>query len=151
MAIRVDLIAEDLVALFERGPVDGYSYKMKGFFLDAMERDMVLPNMPMINVMQDPEDGELEFRSIPDGLYAFIPFSVAIITFSLTNTREAAKIRDVLLDEAIQLVRDNKRFSDQLETATPVGGLSWQSGTVEGQRGYVASVTFPVLAEVNLD
>lgn len=114
------------------------------FYIEAMERDMSFDNMPMFNIRLI--EGEVEVRSLPNGYYIVINFEIDVIAFDFTEYKNAANIRDDLLQIAMDSIRSQPQFSGTLNDSMIGPQLQFSAGAPEGAGGHVAAVTFQVTA-----
>lgn len=138
-------IQEALAALFTSTSVTG----LKSTSIEAMDRDMSLDSMPLINVRL--VEGSNQARSIPSGDYVTAKYEVDVVAYHFTEYREAARIRDVMLTLAIRVVSSNRQFHIDLNTSQAAAEIRFASFSPEGAVGHVALATFSVVVEAYVD
>jgi len=144
-------IQSALADLLKTGPSGGYTdgHHPKDVFIEAMDREAVFDNMPFINVRLP--EGTMEMRSIPNGYRLYLTFEIDIVCFHFTHFVNAAILRDTILGEAQLAVQQNARFYDGIDSSKIEPTIRFGAGTVEGAQGHVATATFSVIVEADID
>ena len=148
--INYTAIQDDLKTILEAGT---YTDVPKEIFIEGMEREMLLGNMPFINIRL--VSAVLEIRSLPNGYYGVVLFKIDVVSFNLKSFQEAAITRDRLLRETQLVIQSNRQFSAGVETSRVGPGVEFSVGIAEsgeGQfQGHVASATTDVIVEVFIE
>lgn len=129
-------IAEALAAVLG-GVTD---VKVAGYEID--ERDIRFDNMPLIDVRPSIADNEI--RAGQD-YFTDLAFQVDIYTFDLSSVKEAAKLRDTILQAAQNAVRANPSWHVALESSR-LGPVEFTSTKDEDVGQYIAQASFQVIA-----
>lgn len=144
MAINYTAIGAALKALLVAGNITG----VKNVYQEAMDRDLLLDNMSLINVRL--AEASWQERSLPNGYYAFLGFEVDVAAYDFTSFVEAATLRDSILDAAMLRVQANSRFHNDVN-ASRLGNIKFSQLAAQGAGGHVACATFAVIAEVYVE
>lgn len=142
-------IQSDLKTIISGGT---YTDTIKEYLIEGMERDMPLANMPFINIRL--VNAALQVRSLPNGYYAYVMFSIDIVTFDFTLFEKAAIVRDRILKEVQLRLQSNRKFSAGVETSTVGPRVEFSAGIAEENelsRGHIASATFDIVVEVFIE
>lgn len=142
-------IQDDIKTIISGGT---YTDAIKEYFIEAMERDMLLGNMPFINIRMT--NANLQIRSLPNGYYGMVAFEIDVVTFDLSEFKKAAIVRDRILKEVQLRLQANRQFSAGVETSTIGPRVIFGAGTAaEGdlQMGHIASATFDFVVEVYIE
>lgn len=142
-------IQSDLKTIISGGT---YTDSIKEYLIEGMDRDMGLANMPYVNIRLS--NASLQVRSIPNGYYAYILFSIDIVTFDFTLYEKAAIVRDRILKEVQTRLQSNRKFSAGVETSSIGPRVEFSAGIAEeGERsmGHIASAAFDVVVEVFIE
>ena len=129
-----------------------YTDTVKEYFIEAMERDMMLGNMPFINVRMD--SANLEVRSLPNGYMGYILFKIDVVCFDLTEYKKASIVRDRLLKEVQLRLQSNRQFSAGVETSQVGPRVEFSAGIAEENdlvRGHVAAAAFDFVVTVFIE
>lgn len=148
--INYNQITTDALAIIAAG---SYTDTIKEYFKEAMDRDFLLGNMPLINIRLD--EAIVNPRSLPNGYYGAVLFKIDIASFDLSSFGKAAIVRNRILQEVqIQLQR-NRVFGTGVETSVVGPNIEFSSGIVEGDnqavRGHIASATIDFVVEVFIE
>lgn len=122
---------------------------VKQVLIEAMEREMIFDNMPMINVRLSESSDEL--TTIPNGYYEHVAYEIDVVAYDLTSFREAATLRDSILRAAKNVIRSNRVFHVDIQTSSVVGKTSFGALSPEGAGGHVALATFTIVVEAYID
>jgi len=129
-----------------------YTDSIKEYLIEGMDRDMVLENMPFINVRMI--GAAFEIRSLPNGYYAYLTFAIDVTTFDLSVYKKAAIVRNRILREVQLQLQSNRKFVASVETSTIGPRIAFSAGTAEDNdivRGHVASATFDFVVEAYIE
>ena len=151
MALNYHGISESLRDLMPLS-ANREAFSTTGFktrWLEAMDRDLVLDNMSLVNVRLIQADREV--RSIPEGYYVYLTFEVDVVAYDFTSFEKAATLRDALLGVAEDAVRANKRFHTDIETSSITPLIRFGVLSPQGAGGHIAVATFVVTAEANVE
>lgn len=148
MALDYYQITEDLRTVIEAGPEGGWTLTPKGVFIEAMDRDMSLDGMPFINIRL--VDAEIDLTRIPNGYYGHIIFEIDVVTYDLDKFSKAAQKRDDILRDAQLAIQQTSGFSSLIQ-ASILGNVAFGVGTPEGANGHVATCTFTLTAEADIE
>lgn len=129
--IDYDTIITDCKAV-----VDSGSLGFKKVMIDAMDRDGLYDNMPLLDLRIR--------RSTPDALggqnyYADITVEAEITTFDMTSLREAAKMRNDLLGKLQKFLQQNPHFSSASDTVL-IGNSEFGTGEDPKTGAFLAAV-----------
>ena len=147
--IEYNQIQEDLQTLLSNGT---FTDTIKEFFIEGMERDFMLGNMPFINIRLG--SANLDLISIPNGYYGTINFKIDIAAMDFTAFSKAAIVRDRIMKEAQSLIQANRAFSANIQTSTVGPGVEFSAGIAElndVEKGHIASATFDVVVEAYVE
>lgn len=111
------------------------------------ERDYNFSNMPLIDVRLRNSTPEVRTGQ---NYYVFVTFEVQVTTHDLSGFNEAATLRDTILSEAIDTVRNNAAFSSTIETSK-IGPVEFSNAKDEGSGAFMSAATFEVIAETYVD
>lgn len=139
--LNYNTIQDDLVTLL--AAVSGVELAKK----ECDERDYAFSNMPLVDVRLT--DGDPQVRAGRD-YYVFTTFEVQITTFDLSGYDDAATLRNTILTDAIETVRNNANFSAAIETSR-IGPISFSNAKDEDSGAFMAAVTFEVRTEAFVD
>ena len=140
--INFNQIQSDLVNL-----LDTQVTRAKLVKKEADERDYAFHNMPLIDVRL--RESQPEVRAYRD-YYVFITFDVQVTANDLSGYDEAATLRDTVLSDAIDAVRNNAHFSASLESSR-VGLVEFNNAKDDDTGAFMAAATFQVMAEAFVD
>ena len=133
-----DFIDYDLILSDFKAVLDNASLTTGGLpvtvLIDAMDRDFVIENMPLIDLRVKKLDPQATTNRT---YYSDLTIEAEICTFDLTNRREAAKLRNDLTNALQRFVKDNPRFSLPIETTT-VGQVNFLTGESKAEGAFVA-------------
>lgn len=125
-----------------------YTDPIKEVFIEAMDRDMLLGNMPCINIRL--VNANIQVRSLPNGYYAFVAFEIDVLSFDLSLFEKAAIVRDRIMRQVQLRLQANRQFSAGVETSTVGPRVIFSAGTAddnENTRGHIALATFDFVVE----
>jgi hypothetical protein len=122
-----------------------YDYVINNFYIEAMAGETTFSHMPFVNTRLISSD--VEIRSLPEGDYEFISFEIDVLTFNLTHFKEAAIIRESIVKSIRDLLKNNRQFHSDLSTANIQGQVRFGAVSGEGETGFVALATIPLIAE----
>jgi hypothetical protein len=111
------------------------------------ERDYAFHNMPLIDVRL--KESQPEVRAGRD-YYVFVTFEVQVTANDLSGYDEAATLRDCILSDAMDAVRNNASFSASLETSR-VSLTEFSNAKDDDTGAFMAAATFQVIAEAFVD
>jgi hypothetical protein len=129
-----------------------YTDTIKEHFIEAMDRDLLLGNMPFTNVRLD--KALMEIRSLPNGYYGYLLFKIDVGTFDLSEFKKAAIVRNRILREAQLYLQANRKFGASVETSSIGPEIEFLAGTVEDgelTKGHIATATFDFVVEVFIE
>jgi len=134
--------------------INGGSYTdtPKEVFIEAMDRDQLLGNMPFINIRLP--SAQIELRSLPNGYYAYLLFNIDVVAFDFTEFKKAAIVRDRLLKEVQTRLQSNRQFSASVETSKIGPRIEFAAGIAEEQEttsGHIALATFDFIVEAFIE
>lgn len=125
-----------------------YTDTIKEIFIEGMDRDMLLGNMPCVNIRM--VSANLQIRSLPNGYYAYVAFEIDVLCFDLSLYEKAAIVRDRILKEVQTRLQSNRQFSGLVETSSVGPRVIFSAGTAEeneNTRGHIALATFDFVVE----
>ena len=140
--VSFNTIQSDLVTLLSNN-VSGAKLVKK----EADERDYAFHAMPLIDVRLSNSNNEV--RAGRD-YYVFVTFEVQVTAHDLSGYDEAATLRDTILADAIDTVRNNASFSSEIETSR-VGVVEFSNAKDDDTGAFMAAVTFEVITESFVD
>jgi hypothetical protein len=111
------------------------------------ERDLRFDQMPLIDVR--PTDADNEVRAGQD-YFTDLTFQCDIYSFDLSSVKEAATLRDTILQAAQNAVRANPSFHVELETSM-LGSVEFTTTKDEDTGSFVAQASFQVIAKAFTD
>lgn len=135
-------VQDDLVSLIA-GNVSSAKLVKK----EADERDYSFSNMPLIDVRLTDMDPDI--RSGRD-YYVTLVFEVQITVFDLSDFNEAATLRQSVLVDVIETVRQNANFSSAIETSK-IGPATFSTAKDENSGAFMAAATVQVSTEAFVD
>lgn len=129
-----DFINYDQVLADLEAAVIAADLGFKTVLVDAMDRDFVIENMPLLDIRIK--------RATPEPItnqtyYSDLTVEAEICAFDLTNRREAAKLRNDLANALQRYVKDHPRFSGLVDT-TFVGQADFGTGESKAEGAFVA-------------
>lgn len=127
-------LQNDFQALVDANNVDLGFAKV---FQDANMRDFLTTNMPILDIRQHDADPQ---ATTNETYYNQIVIECEICCYSLVSRREAAKMRNQLVDKLQRLVKNNRRFSAGIESTT-LGRVVFAVGETKDQGNFVAGAT----------
>lgn len=133
--IDIDGIGESLRTLIETNQTDFQMVRYEGD-----ERDQNFSNMPYcdINLLRmDPD-----IRAGNDYVVS-ATYIVTVIAFDFTSHKEAATIRNVLVKDAQNTIRQNSKFDTDLETSK-IGPSEFANAKDDESKAFMAVATFEV-------
>ena len=135
-------IQDDLVALLTANISDAKLIKK-----EADERDYAFGNMPLVDVRLTDMD-----PTVLAGQNYFVEtiFEIQVTTFDLSDFNEAATLRDTILGDVIETVRQNAHFSADLES-TIVGPGTFNTAKDENSGAFMAAATVQVQVKAYID
>lgn len=136
-------IQEDLETLLR----DANISNVENVQSEADERDYNFPNMPLIDIRL--ASSLPEVRAGRD-YYVFATFNVQITVMDLSSFKDAATLRDQILQEAINVVRKNANFSAEIQTSR-VGPVAFDSAKDTDKGAFMSAATFEVICEAFVD
>ena len=142
-------IQSDLHTIISAGT---YTDGIKEFLIEAMDRDLMLGNMPFINIRL--AEADIEIRSLPNGYYAYLSFKIDVVAFDFTEYKKAAIVRDRLMKEVQTVIQGNRAFSANVQTSSVGPKVTFSAGIAdedEDSRGHIAAATFEVVVEVSVE
>jgi hypothetical protein len=140
--VNFNQIQSDLVNLLKNSVSSAKLVKK-----EADERDYGFHNMPLIDVRL--KESQPEVRAGRD-YYVFVTFEVQVTANDLSGYDEAATLRDSVLSDAMDAVRNNASFSASLETST-VSLTEFSNAKDDDTGAFMAAATFQVIAEAFID
>lgn len=111
------------------------------------ERDYAFNNMPLVDVRL--ADSDAEVRAGRD-YYVFVRFEVQVTAYDLSDFNEAATLRDTVLSDVIDTIRNNAKFSSSIETSR-IGHCEFSNAKDEQSGAFMAAVTVEILVEAFID
>lgn len=111
------------------------------------ERDLRFDRMPLIDVR--PSEAENEIRAGQD-YFTDLIYQCDIYSFDLSSVKEAATLRDTILQAAQNAVRANPAFHVELETSV-LGSVEFTTTKDEDTGSFVAQASFQVIAKAFTD
>lgn len=125
--------------------------EVKHVFIEAMERDLIFSNMPLINLRLS--EADIEIINLPNSYRATIPLEVDVVAFDLSQFKKAASLRGTILRQVLDVFRSstNRIFYPDLDTSSVQSRITFGAGVIEGGKGHVASATFTVVAEADIE
>lgn len=106
----------------------------KKVMVDPMDRDYEVHNMPLAGVALASND---PLNTAGQTYYCDVTIQVQIAAFDLTNRREAAKIRNDLVNATQRYFQENPRFGAVVDS-TQVGRAEFETGESKEQGWQVA-------------
>lgn len=140
--IDFNQIQDDLVSLIQSN-VSGAELVKK----EADERDYAYSNMPLVDVRLTDMDPDV--RAGRD-YYVTIIFEVQVTVFDLSGFDEAATLRQTILGEVIEAIRQNANFSSSIETSK-IGPGTFSSSKDENTGSFMAAATVQIAVEAFVD
>jgi hypothetical protein len=129
-----------------------YTDVIKEWFIEAMERDLLLGNFPCVCI--NLPKANLNLISIPNGYYGTLQFRIMVVAMDFTEFRKAAIVRDRILKEVQLRLQANRAFSAIIATSTIGPSVDFAAGIAainNEMKGHVASAEFDFFAEVSVD
>lgn len=129
-----------------------YTDTIKEFFIEAMERDMMLGNMPCVNVTLP--KAELSLTRIPNGYESVLNYRISVVAMDFTEFKKAAIVRDRILKEVMMQIQANADFSALISSSKLGPEVDFVAGiaTADNQiKGHIASAEFDVSVEVSTE
>lgn len=114
---------------------------------EADDRDYAFHNMPLIDVRL--KESQPEVRAGRD-YYVFVTFEIQVTANDLSGYDEAATLRDSVLSDAMDAVRNNASFSASIETST-LNLTEFSNAKDDDTGAFMAAATFQVIAEAYID
>lgn len=114
---------------------------------EADERDYAFHNMPLVDVRL--QESPSEVRAGRD-YYVFVIFEVQVTVFDLSGYDDAATLRDTILSDVLDAIRNNANFSASLETSK-IGPVNFLQSKDDQSGAFMAAATAVVQAEVFVD
>lgn len=148
MAIDYYEIEEALIGILSADATLNSPAMVKSFFIEAMEKDIVVHNMPLVNVRLIAT--EVEVRA-GQSYYEHINFEIDVSVSNFTHFREAAKLRDDIIGRARDIIQANPRFHVAIESTLLVPLIRFGALSPEGAGGHCALATFSVRCEAYYD
>lgn len=129
-----DFINYDQITTDFEAAVNGANMGFKTVLVDAMDRDFIIENMPLLDIRVK--------RAAPEPItnqtyYSDLTIEAEICAFDLTNRREAAKLRNDLANALQRFFKDHPRFSSLVDT-TFVGQADFGTGESKAEGAFVA-------------
>jgi hypothetical protein len=121
---------------------------VKSFFIEAMEKEIIIGNMPIINVRLIATESEVRAGQ---SYYEHINYEIDVAVANFTHFREAAKLRDDILGRARDVIQANPRFHVALESTLLIPLIRFGALSPEGAGGHCALATFSVRCEAYYD
>lgn len=140
--VNFNTIQDDLVALIAANVPAAELVKK-----EADERDYVFSNMPLIDVRLT--EGNPEIRAGRD-YYVFTTFEVQVTTHDLSGFDEAATLRDTVLSDTIDVIRNTANFSANLESSR-IGQVQFSNAKDENSGAFMAAATVEIQTETFVD
>lgn len=140
--LNFNTIQDDLVTLLTANVTAAELVKKQ-----CDDRDYNFSNMPLIDVRLRSSNNQV--RSGRD-YYVTTIFEVQVTVHDLSGFDEAATLRDTVLSDAIDTVRNNANFSAQIETSH-IGPVEFSNAKDEGSGAFMAAATFDVIVEAFVD
>lgn len=110
------------------------SLGFKQVLRNASDRDFVYDNMPLLDIRFK----TVEPQPITNATYYTTGVIEAeVVAYSLISREEAAKLRGELVNALQRFVKDNPRWSSQLET-TIIGRVDFGTGESKAEGAFVA-------------
>lgn len=106
----------------------------KQVFTDASERDFIYDNMPLLDIRFKVADPTAITNAT---YYTIITMECEVAAYSFQSREEAAKLRGELVNKLQKFVKDNPRWSAQLETTT-IGRADFGTGESKAEGAFVA-------------
>lgn len=103
-------------------------------FVNASDRDFLYDNMPMLDIRIKSADPNAVTNTT---YYTDILIEAEVVAYSFTSREEAAKLRGELVNKLQLFVKNNPRFSSQLET-TFIGRAEFGTGESKAEGAFVA-------------
>lgn len=135
-------VQDDLVALIVANVTTA-----EKIMKEADERDYAFNNMPLVDVRLT--ESQPEIRAGRD-YYVFVTFEVQVTAHDLSGYSDAATLRDTVLGDVIETIRQNANFSASLETSR-IGPTSFSNAKDEQSGAFMAAATVEVQAEAFID
>ena len=110
------------------------SLGFKKVFVNASERDFNYDNMSLLDIRIKQADPEAITNAT---YYTDITLEGEVCAYSFQSREEAAKLRGELVNALQRFVKDNPRFSSQLET-TIIGRVDFGTGESKAEGAFVA-------------
>jgi hypothetical protein len=140
--LNFNTIQDDLVTLLSAN-VSGAKRVKK----QCDDRDYHYANFPLIDVRLRSSSNQV--RAGRD-YFTTVTFEVQVTVHDLSGFDEAATLRDTVLSDAIDTVRNNANFSAQIETSS-IGPIEFSNAKDEGSGAFMAAATFDVIVEAFVD
>lgn len=140
--VDFNTIQNDLVSIIQANATSAKLVKK-----ECDERDYAFHNMPLVDVRL--EESPSEVRAGRD-YYVFVTFEVQVTAFDLSGYDEAATIRDTVLSDVLDAIRNNASFSASLETSK-IGSTRFLQAKDDQSGAFMAAATAIVTAEVFVD
>lgn len=142
-------ICADLKTLLAAGT---YTDTIKEWFIEPMDRDLLLGNMPFVGITM--QKANLDLISIPNAYYANIQLRVQVVALDFTEFRKAAIVRSRMLQEVQLRIQRNRVFSSLIATSVLGPAVDFSAGIAEQNdivKGHIASAEFDLFVEVSID
>lgn len=140
--IAFNTIQDDLITLLQANVSSAKLIKK-----EADERDYVFHNMPLVDVRLTDMDPDVTAGA---NYYVGITFEIQVTTFDLSDFSDAATLRDTVFGDVIETIRQNAKFSANLD-ATIVGQGTFTSAKDEQSGAFMAAATVQIEVRAYVD
>lgn len=131
------------------GPTSSAGLKFVSVLVEAMERDLILDAMPLLNIV--PIELRHEVLDLPNSYYWYFDIQLLVYTYDFTSREKAAIIRGQLLNAVQDVVRTtaNLFFSPGIAGSKLTGRTQFARGTSAKNEGHVTVASTVLQVEGN--